>query len=171
MSKNMTTIAGLPVEKFLNRRVRLVNQHAGHRKTGTLLEVHANGKVTVKPDQHRDTEVVDIDRVHPWWSQNPDLKQEYDDMLARQEIEAIPDFLEEDEETQEENLAPPDPKLPAMELPAGVDFGRVAELIHQLKDAMIEEEEVKRLMQPALQRQAETRKSLEKMGVKLKGAA
>ena len=86
------TIAGLPAEKFINRRVRLVNQYAGHRKPATLLEVHGNGKVGVKPDKHKEVETVEIGRVHPWWSKNPDLKQEHDDMVAREETTAVADI-------------------------------------------------------------------------------
>ena len=67
MSTSEHTIAGLPAEKFVNRRVRLKNKHGGHRKTATLKEILGNGTAVVKPDQHKDTDTVDLEDIHPWW--------------------------------------------------------------------------------------------------------
>ena len=102
-AKKTQEIAGLPVEKFLNRRVRLKNEHGRHMKSATLTGLgETRGKVLVKPDNHKGEDLVLISRVHPWWSQNPDLKEEHDAMVAANKVEEVVDPPEPEEEPSTE---------------------------------------------------------------------
>lgn len=166
MSKHMQTIAGLPAEKFLNRRVRLVNKSAGHHRPATLLEVHDNGTATVKPDSHRGTDDVELDRIHPWWSQNPDLREEHHILVlesATDEVEELGDDQEDEEFDEPLNIT-----LPAMELKEGFDLPAFISRVEELKAAMLEEATIQQMLKPVAKRKREAVEALNRMGVQLR---
>lgn len=68
--------AGHPHKAWIGRMVK--SQKKGRiGKAGNparILGFRPNGKVILQPRNHAKPDVVDPDTVHPWWSQNPDLK-------------------------------------------------------------------------------------------------
>jgi hypothetical protein len=159
------TIAGLPVEKFINRRVRLKNKAAGHHRPATLLAITSKGKVEVKPDSHRGTDIVELDCVHPWWAQNPDLKVEYDELYASGQVDKVEDDDDSEEAVQEEEVI--DVQLPKMTINAGADPYRWIPKVEELKKTMIEEVEVRQMLKPVLKRKEEVVKALSNLGVQV----
>ena len=167
-------IAGLPVEKFLNRRIRLANKNAGHHRPATLLSIASKGKVVVRPDGHKNDETVEVLRIHPWWSQNPDLKTEHDALVAQDKTAPVEEIEVVDPPAEETASEPEEPatelievKLPGMQLPPGINFQALQQGVQELEAAMVDVEEINRLMRPAQARQAGAEKSLQAMGVKL----
>lgn len=72
------TLGGLPIERWIGRRVLLSNRtrFRGGAKINAQL-VAVDGKyVVVKPMGHGQVERVLIENVSPWWSKNPDLAAE-----------------------------------------------------------------------------------------------
>ena len=158
------TIAGLPAEKFLNRRVRLKNQHAGHMIAATLVSFPGRGRAEVRPDSHRGTEVVELERIHPWWSQNPGLKEEYDNLG----LDVLPDCDEsttdEDGGTDQDDLKT-QVKLPKIVIDPGQDPAEWMPKLEELRAVMVEEEEVRQMLRPLTKKKELIIKGLARCGV------
>lgn len=70
-------IGGIRATLWVSRRVRLNDKRrcAGHFMRGTLISIEPKAKAFVLPDNHNHPVLYSLSDVHPWWSQNPDLKK------------------------------------------------------------------------------------------------
>lgn len=155
------TIAGFPVEDFFGRRVRLRNKAAGHMIAATLVGGAGGTQVVVQPDGHKGTEKVEVERVHPWWSQNPDLKKIYDERVADGELKEVEVEPEEEEAPQEAVEI----QLPEMVIDAGANPEHWYAKLGELQAAKTEEAELESMLKPVRNRINTIASQLKKLGV------
>ena len=106
---------------------------------------------------------MEIEKVHPWWSQNPDLKKIYDERLA--EGQEMPEVEpEEDEEVDEI----PEISLPEMTIEAGANPSHWIAKLDELRDTMKEELELEAMLRPVRDRKNQIIAQLKKLGVTIK---
>lgn len=95
MSKEEATIGGLPAVRFLNRRIKVRGkERCQHGMPGVLYEISGRN-AWVKTDGHKEANVkVDVSKITPWWSENPDLKAEMEALGMQAEEEETPEQQE-----------------------------------------------------------------------------
>lgn len=101
MGKPVSTLGGLPLTDWLNRKVRLIPRDVSRSSAyviAILKEVHHNGKtVTLHPAGHGGTIEKTVDDIKPYWSENPDLKAKAD-RLANELVEVRTETVNEDDD-------------------------------------------------------------------------
>lgn len=130
----------------------------------TLVSFPGRGRAEVRPDSHRGTEVVELERIHPWWSQNPDLKEEHDNLG----LDALPDYDEpttdEYDDTDQGELKV-QVKLPKIIIDPGQDPTEWMPKLEELRAVMVEEEEVRQMLRPLTKKKELIIKGLARCGV------
>jgi len=130
-----------------------------------------------------------LDKVHPWWSQNPDLKLEHDALVENgaaapvgDEHEVItpppehvapPETIDEQEEVSTppaeetyEDLLPP---MPAISIEAGSDPTAWVDSMTKLREAIYEEQELHQKLSVIIARKRGAIDDLKAMGVTVTG--
>jgi hypothetical protein len=96
MGKKQKTLGGLPLERWINCRVRVSTKKlAGGSHPWAiciLKEIKPSGKCVVQPPGHDKLETVEFSELRSHWSENPELKEEAE-ALAKQ-VEQTQEALE-----------------------------------------------------------------------------
>jgi hypothetical protein len=67
-------IGGLPADMWVGRRTKCTGKDSTRHPFRCKIRSMDGAKITIVPDGHRNTDVVDISDIVPWWSPNSDLK-------------------------------------------------------------------------------------------------
>lgn len=67
-------IGGLPADLWVGRRTKCTGKDSTRHPFRCKIRSMDGPKITIVPDGHRNTDVVDISDIVPWWSPNSDLK-------------------------------------------------------------------------------------------------
>lgn len=67
-------IGGLPADLWVGRRTKCTGKDSTRHPFRCKIRSMDGPKITIVPDGHRNTDIVDISDIVPWWSPNSDLK-------------------------------------------------------------------------------------------------
>jgi hypothetical protein len=111
--KDEPLIGGIPARLFIGRQVRLRGTDGSpHMGRGKLVAIMRD-RAVVRPHKHGKNEIVELDEIHPFWSQNSDLRllvTEEEDLPAPMTPQTEPEALETPEPQPAEALETPEPQ-------------------------------------------------------------
>ena len=66
-------IGGYPSEKWVGRRMKFWGHENKQHGTPCRLVAIRNGRAQIRPESHNEDIIIPVEKLQPWWGQNPDL--------------------------------------------------------------------------------------------------
>lgn len=66
-------IGGYPAGKWVGRRMKFWGHENKQHGTPCRLVAIRNGRAQIRPESHNEDIIIPVEKLQPWWGQNPDL--------------------------------------------------------------------------------------------------